>query len=188
MKLKNKEQEQKAVEAIEKIDEMTEEEIIRQHFKELAKISQVATPEELPGLTDALLSVYSTLEPGKGPLDSIKQVFNESIEKAHDCGNNTVQVGLALDGVKFGSLVHKYNKKCSTTLPESLESVIIDIPNKVFSVNGVSFDTSHNFNMSFENGHWYVSVEIPNTFKAAHWCKYDVNGKLISDENTGYVE
>lgn len=67
--------------------------------------------------------------------------------------------------------------------PEQLKTLIIDIENKKFEINGVPFGTAHDFSLSFENGTWYLSVAIPKKYKAEYWEKYDTHGNKISDNN-----
>ncbi|MFV0343816.1 MAG: hypothetical protein ACK5JH_13165 [Anaerocolumna sp.] len=71
---------------------------------------------------------------------------------------------------------------------EKLETVVIDIPNKKFEINGVPFGDSHNFHMSFENGNWYLSVEIPKKYKAEHWGVYDTQGNKVLDKDTNDIK
>ena len=71
---------------------------------------------------------------------------------------------------------------------EKLETLVIDISNKKFEINGQPFGDAHNFSLCFENGLWYLSVEIPQTYKAKHWAKYDTHGNRILDENTDDIK
>lgn len=69
--------------------------------------------------------------------------------------------------------------KSGITEVEALETLVIDIPNKKFEVNGIPFGEAHNFSLSFEDGIWFLSVELPHKFKA-EWKKFDTQGNAIN--------
>ena len=63
-------------------------------------------------------------------------------------------------------------------VPEKLETVEIDIPNKVFNINGKSFGESTEFHMSFEDGEWCISVYQPQRYKGT-WGWYGTDGEKL---------
>lgn len=72
-------------------------------------------------------------------------------------------------------------------MDEELQTVVIDIQNKKFEVNGKPFDKAHNFHMSFEKGKWYVCVENPQTYRTEWAGIFDTKGNKILEEDFGDV-
>lgn len=70
--------------------------------------------------------------------------------------------------------------------PENLETVIIDIPNKKFEINGKPFGEGNEFHLSFEDGTWYMSVYLPHRHRGI-WSKYNTDGSHQNTDNNKEV-
>lgn len=71
-------------------------------------------------------------------------------------------------------------EKKETVWPEKLETVLIDIPNKRFEVNGKSFAEASDVSISFENGVWYFVSYLPQRMKG-DWGKYETDGTKLTE-------
>lgn len=72
------------------------------------------------------------------------------------------------------------DKEKETVWPEKLETVLIDVPNKKFEVNGKSFAEATDVCISFEDGIWYFASYLPQRLKGV-WGKYETDGTKLTE-------
>ncbi|WP_367567795.1 hypothetical protein [Lacrimispora sp.] len=96
--------------SLNKSNGMTDEEYFCQQAGLLLKVSRTIGIERVPDVIHAMMVVCKACELRKSQTKTMKQALKEAIGEMGGIGGGTVQADLYIDRVKFGHMVHKYNK------------------------------------------------------------------------------